>query len=150
MPRLVVPKGAVYRFLAPAGIPLIISHQRGSDFQSAWLANFRPQTLPHTAVPDSRTRFRQERVCGVSLAALGAFFLLMRERAWSKLNGAARETPQTRSPQLVRLNSRFTPARISATGMVRTVQFLEPRLGDVGINLGGGEVRVAEHHLHRP
>ena len=32
--------------------------------------------------------------------------------------------------------------------MVLAVQCLEPLVGHVGIDLGGGEIRVAQQHLH--
>ncbi len=34
--------------------------------------------------------------------------------------------------------------------MVLAVQRLEPLVGHVGVDLGGGEIRVAQQHLHYP
>ena len=48
-------------------------------------------------------------------------------------------------------NSPFSLARRArlSSGVVFLMQGLEPRLGDVGVDLGRGKVSVAEHHLHR-
>ena len=48
------------------------------------------------------------------------------------------------------LNLYLFPHKISSPGMKFSVQLLEPVLGHVGVNLGGRDVRMAEHHLDGP
>lgn len=51
-------------------------------------------------------------------------------------------------PQFGWMQPQQVPA--SATRMVLAVQFLQTRLCDMGVNLRGGKVTVAEQHLHYP
>ncbi len=83
--------------------------------------------------------------------------------AWSTaLRTSCRSTSETTSKDGIDL---LSPSRLLKAGYIRArlaampvlaprmvlgVELLEPLPGDVGIDLGGGEVAVAEQHLHYP
>jgi hypothetical protein len=44
----------------------------------------------------------------------------------------------------------FEQDPISSPGVKFSVQLLEPFLGNMGVNLSGGDIRMAEHQLYGP